>query len=442
MPLPTVATNALRSVAIQGLLLKERLRSGVAFNPLDPGLRENPYPTYHRLRTKDPVHRSELTKGWMLSRHTDVMALLRDPRFSAKRELSNDAAFVIGDDMSPFNQWISKTLLTIDPPDHTRLRSLASKAFTPRAVELMRPRIIQIVDELLDAVQARGQMDIIRDLAYPLPVIVIAEMLGVPAADRSMFKAWSDAIGEGLEPILTPAQLKAADEAVTQLSAYFRQIIRERKAAPQDDLISAMAAAQEDGERLSEDELYAMCILLLAAGNETTTNLIGNGMLALLRNPAQLAQLRDHPALIDGAIEELLRYDSPVQMTGRVATEDLEIGGKKIKRGEFVGVLLGAANRDPEVFAQPDRLDVSRTAVRHAALGYGIHFCLGAPLARVEGQIAIDELLRRMPGLRLAGRPQWRPTILLRGLKTLPVAFSTTPQSSAAGAEPARAAVA
>ncbi len=435
MPLPAPVTNTIRTVAIQGMLLKERLQSGVAFNPLSADLRENPYPSYLRLRTKDPVHWSVLTKSWMLTRYADVMLVMRDARFAADRSKGANAQQFVASDMGPYNRWLANSLLSLDPPDHTRLRALATKAFTPRAVEQMRPRIAQIVDELLDAAQPRGRMDLIRDLAYPLPVIVIAEMLGVPAEDRPKFKAWSDAIGEGLEPILTPEQIKAADSAVLDLSDYFRQIIRERTHAPQDDLISALVQAHEGSDKLNEDELYAMCILLLAAGNETTTNLIGNGMLALLRNPRQLDRLRREPALIDNAVEELLRYDSPVQMSGRVAMEDMTIGGRQIRKGDFVAVLFGAANRDPEQFEQPERLELGRANIRHLSFGQGMHYCLGAPLARVEGQIAITELLRRMPGLRLAGRPRWRTTILLRGLQTLPVAFPTQPQGAAKSPE-------
>ncbi len=438
MQLPEFATNAIRSVAIQGLLLKERLQSGVAFNPLAANLRENPYPTYARLRTKDPVHWSVLMKCWVLTRHADIMPVMRGAQFAANRSKGTVAQQYIASDMGPYNRWLANSLLSLDPPDHTRLRALASKAFTPRAVEQMRPRIAQIVDELLDAAAPRGRMDLIRDLAYPLPVIVIAEMLGVPAEDRPKFKAWSDALGEGLEPILTPEQLRAADKAVLELSDYFRAIIRDRSRAPKDDLISALVQAHEGADKMSEDELYAMCILLLAAGNETTTNLIGNGMLALLRHPRQLERLRREPALIENAVEELLRYDSPVQMSGRVAMEPVTIGGKRIKKGDFVAVIFGAANRDPEAFERPERLDLGRQNIRHLSFGQGIHYCLGAPLARVEGQIAIAELLRRFPDLHLAGRPRWRKTILLRGLQTLPVAFAPQPRKPAAppAAEP------
>jgi cytochrome P450 len=276
-------------------------------------------------------------------------------------------------------------------------------------------------------------MDVIRDFAYPLPVIVIAEMLGVPPQDRDKFKHWSDDLGEGLEPILTPEQIRRADRSVVEIGEYFRGIIRERRKDPRDDMVSALAAAEEQGDRLNEDELLATLILLLAAGNETTTNLIGNGLLALLRNPGELRRLRDAPALMDTAIEELLRYDSPVQMTFRTALQDLEVGGHPVRKGQPCALILGAANRDPAVFPEPDTLDLGRTGARHFSFGYGNHFCLGAPLARVEGRIALDTLLRRMPYLRLGGRPEWRPTLVLRGLRTLPVTFTR----AMAAAEPA-----
>ena len=426
----TVAEAVLKPVVIRGLLTKERVKTGVSFNPLSVQLRQDPYPAYARLRSKDPIHRSELIKGWVLTRHADVTSVLRDPRFSADQDKNGNQQINM-DEAGPYYRWFDKTLLAIDPPDHTRLRSLASKAFTPRAIERLRPRIAEIVNELLDRVESKGGMDVIRDLAYPLPVIVIAEMLGVPPEDRDKFKHWSDDIGEGLEPILTPDQLRRANKSVVAAGDYIRGIIRQRRQDPRDDLVSALVAVEEQGDRLSEDELLAMLVLLLAAGNETTTNLIGNGLLALLRNPGELRRLQEDHSLIENGIEELLRYDSPVQMTGRVALEDLEIAGRPIKKGEFCATILGAANRDPAVFPDPDRLDVGRTGLRHVSFGMGVHYCLGAPLARAEGQIAFDILLDRMPHLRLGGRPEWRPTLLLRGLRTLPVTFTRASDSPA-----------
>jgi pimeloyl-[acyl-carrier protein] synthase len=435
MDLKRSITTLIQPAAIQALLLKERWKTGAAFNPLSPALRRDPYRIYRHLHEKDPVHRSELLKGLVLTRHADVSMVLRDARFRVSNDNLEQDPFAAQRQSSPYAKWFQKSLLELDPPVHTRLRSLVSRAFTPRAIEAMRPRIAAIVDELLDAVAQRGHMDLITDLAYPLPVTVIAEMLGVPAEDRDHFKRWSDDLGAALDPILTPEVLKRADRSTLELQEYLAGIVAARRRQPREDLISALIAVQEQGDTLSDEELYATCMLLLAAGNETTTNLIGNGMLALLRNPDQLQRLREDPCLIEPAVEELLRYDSPVQMTGRIATEALEIGGKPVKKGEFVITLLGAANRDPEQFPNPDRLDIARTPNRHVSFGMGIHFCLGAPLARVEGAIAINALVSRLPGMRLTqSNPAWRKTILLRGLTSLPVTFepATVREASAA----------
>jgi len=422
-------------VAIPALALKERLQTGVAFNPLDSRTKEDPYPYYAWLRMKDPVHRSAIMRGWVLSRHADCFAVLRDQRFGVEPEHAGAPALPPEIAEGAFYRLFRHSLLALDPPDHTRLRSLARKAFTRGAVERMRPRIVAIVDELLAEPLQRGEMDIIADFAFPLPVIVIAEMLGVPPEDRAQFKAWSDDLGEGLEPLLTPEQVQRADRAARELSAYLRAIIGERRRHPREDLLSALVLAEEEGNRLSEQELFSMCALLLAAGNETTTNLIGNGMLALLRNPDQLQLLRERPDLIENAVEELLRYDSPVQMTSRFAMEDVEIGGRMIRRGEMIITLLGAANRDPAVFPYPNRLDITRTPGPHLAFGLGVHYCLGAPLARLEGAIAIDALVRRTQDLRLAGQPRWRETLVLRGLRTLPVAFTASAARSTSAPE-------
>ena len=396
------------------------------FNPFDPDYRANPYTHYHEWRSDDPVRPSDLVPAgiWILMRYADSVSVLRDRRFSADRSQAtiNQQVEATQVDVGPLGR--AQTMLTSDPPDHTRLRTLVSKAFTPNVVEEMRPHIQEIVDELLDAVQDAGRMDVIRDLAYPLPVIVIAEMLGVRPEDREHFKKWSGDIAVTLDPVVAPEALQRAQQSALELADYFRGVVEERRRNPRDDLISGLIAAEEQGDKLSEEELYATCMLLLIAGNETTTNLIGNGMLALLRNPDQLQKLRDDPSLIESAVEELLRYDSPVQATGRVATEDTEIGGKKIDKGDMLVTSLGAANRDPERFPDPDRLDITRQDNRHVAFGYGLHFCLGAPLARLEGQAAINTLLRRFPNLRLGTEaPEWRETITLRGLKSLPVAF-------------------
>ncbi|MCH8901571.1 MAG: cytochrome P450 [Chloroflexi bacterium] len=397
----------------------------VQFNPLLPEVRANPYPLYHQLREEEPVHWSELMEAWVLTRYDDVSALLKDSRFSADRRKANnrfarEAAARIEE--GPLAN--ATTMLGADPPEHTRLRGLVSKAFTPRVVEAMRPHIQEIVDSLLDDVQESGRMDIIGDLAYPLPVIVIAEMLGVPPADRDDFKRWSDDIVATLGPLAAPEVIEKARISIQEMADYFSAVIAERRREPREDLLSALVAAEERGEVLSEEELLATCILLLAAGNETTTNLIGNGMLALLRHPDQLEKLRDQPSLTESAIEEFLRYDGPVQSTARVAKEQLEIRGKTIEEAQLVIALLGAANRDPEQFPNPDELDIARQPNQHIAFGQGIHFCLGSPLARMEGQIAFETLLRRMPNPRLESEEiEWGGTFILRGLKRLPIAF-------------------
>ena len=391
------------------------------FNPVDPEFVRNPYPTYHRLRAEDPVHQSPLG-FWVLTRYEDVATALRDPRF-AKEAIAAVVAARFGIPVPG----IGLSMLDSDPPDHTRLRGLVSKAFTPRVVETLRPHIQQIVDGVLDRVEGAGAMDLIEDFAYPLPVVVICEMLGVPVEDRERFKQWGIDIARGLDAILL-----GPDSEVTQrskasrgaLSEYFRDLIAERRRAPRPDMLSALIAAEEAGDKLSADELLATCILLLVAGHETTVNLIGNGTLALLRHPDQLRRLRENSGLIHGAVEELLRYDGPVQRTARIPSEDVTIGGRTIPKGEMVMPFTGAANRDPAQFADPDRLDITRPDNRHVAFGLGIHFCLGAPLARVEGQIAVGTLVKRLPKLALAtDNPEYRLSLTLRGLTTLPVAF-------------------
>ncbi len=318
-------------------------------------------------------------------------------------------------------------MLDRDPPDHTRLRGLVNKAFTPRVVEMLRPRIQQIVDGLLDAADGAGAMDLIEDFAYPIPVIVICEMLGVPVEDRERFKKWGLDIARGLDAIWLPPDSEVTQRSMASrraLSDYFRALIAERRTAPRNDLLSALIAAEEAGDKLSEEELLATCILLLVAGHETTVNLIGNGTLALLRHPDQLRLLRENPGLIGSAVEELLRFDGPVQRTARIPSEDVTIRGCTIAKGEMVMPFIGAADRDPAQFPDPDRLDIARGDNRHIAFGWGIHFCLGAPLARVEGQIAINTLVQRLPKLSLAtDKPEFRQSLTLRGLSALPVSF-------------------
>lgn len=394
----------------------------ILFNPMDPEFVADPYPMYHRLRAEDPVHHSPLG-FWVLTRYPDVMAMLRDPRL-IKEPIAAFVAARFGMAVPP---GLGLSMLDRDPPDHTRLRGLVSKAFTPRALERLRPGIQQIVEELLNEVQARGSMDLVEEFAYPLPVRVICEMLGVPVKDHERFKAWGLDIARGLDAIMLPPDSEVGQRSVSgrrALADYFRELIAERRAAPRDDMLSALIAAEEAGDKLNEEELLATCILLLVAGHETTVNLIGNGTLALLRHPDQLRKLRERPGLIGTAVEELLRFDGPVQRTARIPSEDITIGGQTIPKGEMVMPFLGAADRDPTQFSDPDRLDITRADNRHIAFGMGIHFCLGAPLARLEGQIAINTLLARLPKLALAtDRPQFRQSLTLRGLQALPLSF-------------------
>ncbi len=390
----------------------------VQFNPLLPEVIENPYPLYHRLRAENPVHQ---TPGgmWVLSRYDDIAVILRDPRFGRRGFQELISARFGG-------PGLGRSMLLQDPPDHTRLRSLVNKAFTPRVIEGLRGRIQQMVDGLLDAVAGRGAMELIADLAYPLPVSVICEMVGVPAGDRGRFGQWSNDIARSFDALIfpNPEVIARASAASAAIGAYFHDLVAERRRAPRADLLSALIAVEEAGERLSTEELFATAILLFLAGHETTANLIGNGVLALLRHPAELRRLRDDPALIESAVEELLRYDSPVQRVSRMVYEDVLIGGRSIPKGSLVLALLGAANRDPAHFPEPDRLDVTRRDNRHLAFGWGIHFCLGAPLARLEAQMTIGTLLRRLPRLALATEQvEWRQTATLRGLAGLPLSF-------------------
>jgi pimeloyl-[acyl-carrier protein] synthase len=394
----------------------------VQFNPMDPEFVADPYPMYQRLQADDPVHHSPLG-FWVLTRYADVIASLRDPRL-IKEPIAAFAAARFGMTVPP---GIGLSMLDRDPPDHTRLRGLVSKAFTPKALERLRPDIQQIVNTLLDKVERHGEMDLIDEFAYPLPVNVICDMLGVPVKDHERFKQWGLDIARGLDAIMLPPDSEVLQRSIAgrrALAEYFRELIAERRAAPRDDMLSALIAAEEAGDKLNEDELLATCLLLLVAGHETTVNLIGNGTLALLRHPAELRRLREAPGIIGTAVEELLRFDGPVQRTARIPSEDIVIGGRTIPKGELVMPFLGAADRDPAQFPDPHRLDLTRADNRHIAFGMGIHFCLGAPLARMEGQIAINTLLKRLPKLALAtDKPTFRQSLTLRGLQSLPVSF-------------------
>jgi len=393
------------------------------FNPWLPEIHANPYPVYRRLQREDPVHRP-FPGVVILSRHRDATALLRNPAMSSDRRNSPVyEQFIAALPVEPDEGALTPSMLFMDPPDHDRLRRLASKAFTPRAVERLSPRIREVVDSLLDRARERGAFDVVADLAYPLPVTVISEMLAIPEADRHALRRWSLDLIYTLDPMLSVEALARAQRAGAEFRAYLRELIGDRRRHLGDDLLSGLIQAEDDGQQLSPHELVATCVLLLVAGHETTSSFIGNGMLALLRHPDEYRRLHEDPGLMRSAGEELLRYDSPVQLTGRLVLRDTEIAGVRVSAGEDVVALMGSANRDPEVFAEPDRLDVGRTDNRHLAFGGGIHFCLGAPLARLEGGIAIASLVRRFPNLALANDdPRWRDTITLRALSSLPVA--------------------
>jgi pimeloyl-[acyl-carrier protein] synthase len=407
----------------------ERLRTGAVFYPLDRRFLEDPYPQYRRLRERDPFHKSMLTGGWVLSRHRDISAVLRDPRcFVDNRKLPNWTRMrdeMVRSGAITEEEAESRMMLTSDPPDHTRLRSLVNRAFTPRAVESLRPRMEEIVEQQLGHAAAAGRMDVIADLASPLPVMVISEMLGIPTADREQFTRWSHEVAHGVGNVTMDEQ-RIATRGGRELRAYLATIVDERRREPREDLLSALVAAEQDGDKLTMDEVYSMAVLLLVAGNETTTNLIGNGLIALLRHPEQVHALRDHPSLIGSAIEELLRYDSPVQMTVRFTLEDVDLGeGQVLKAGKQTFLLLGAANRDPEAFERPDDLDITRQENRHLSFSNGIHYCLGAPLARMEGQIALSALVSRFPDMRLStDRLEWSNNIVLRGVRSLPIVLA------------------
>jgi cytochrome P450 len=401
--------------------------SAPLFNPLAPEFIRDPYPHYERMRSTDPMHLSPYGM-YVASRHAEVSLVLRDKRFG--KDFVDRTVRRYGPDVmeEPIFRSMRHWMLQQDPPDHTRLRGLVVKAFTARRVEDMRPRIQAIVDETLDRIAPRGHMDMIEDFAFRLPVTIICDMLGIPAEHREAFYTGSRNGGRLLDPVpLSPAEIAEANTASTMSAMYFQQLFELRRRQPGDDLTTQLVQAEEDGSKLSNEELTANIVLLFGAGHETTVNLIGNGLLALHRNPDQLALLKANPALITNAIEEFLRYDSSVQMTGRVALEDIDdLGGKKIPKGETVLCLLGSANRDPAVYPdRPDRLDIVRPNVRPLSFGGGIHFCLGAQLARIEAEVAIATLLRRLPDLRLddAQTPEWRPTFVLRGLKRLPASW-------------------
>ncbi len=391
-----------------------------------PAMLADPYPVYHRLRAANPVVWVPSVDAWVVTGFEAVSASLRDSRLSSQRfdrvrEKIEHKALRVAIDPG------MRSMIHMDPPDHTRLRSLVSKAFTPKVVDSMEGHVQRMIDGFLDASKSPGRMDAMDVLACPLPITVIAEMLGVSPADRHRFKRWSDEISVILSGDVAnapDADVNRALEARAELVEYFRSVVARNRGGAGSDLLTALARAEDEGARLSEDELYSTAVLLLIAGNETTTNLIGNGLLALLRHPDELRRLRDDPALIASAVEEMLRYDGPIQMTTRMAKVDLEIHGASIRQGQWVFLMLAAANRDPARFPDPARFDVARTDNKHLAFGAGPHYCLGSSLARLEAQLAIRSLLTRYPRIGLAtANVEHRNNFNLRGLKALEVVF-------------------
>jgi len=405
----------------------------LVWDPFDPAWVRDPYQVYAELRESNPVHRSPLG-FWVFTRHADCLAVIRDKRSSSDGRNSGDEAFAMlrdremleGNSMTEFLNEMAPFLFR-DPPDHTRLRGLVQKAFTPRVVQSLQPRIEQICNALLDEAFERGEMDLVSDYAYPLPVQIIIEMLGVPPEDHASFKGWSDALARGLDPdfLLPPEAVSERLAGILSFVQYFAGLIAERREHPTDDLLSKLIQAEEQGDVLSQGELIATCILILVAGHETTVNLISGGALALMENPEQLARFRDDPGVARTGVEEMLRYVGPVQLTGRIALEDFEVGGVELSKGDFSMLLVGSANRDPAAFARPDVFDVGRVENPHLGFGFGIHHCLGASLARLETQVALGALVRRAGRIeRTDEELSYKENVVLRGLASLPVEIS------------------
>jgi pimeloyl-[acyl-carrier protein] synthase len=396
------------------------------YHLLDPDVLANPYPLFHRLRTEDPVHWDPFLHTWVVTRYPEVLEVLH--KFSADRTHAPDKLKSMGlSQMTPIAQLMVKQMLFMDAPAHTRLRSLASYAFSPGRVAVLRTHIREIVNRLLDAVLKKGQMDVIADLGDPLPAIVTAEMLGVPEEDRHKLKAWSADFAEMLGNFQhNPEHAPRMVRTVQDMTSYFRDTIRKMKddANPREGLVHSLMTAEVDGDRLTEEEVVANSIVTMVGGLETTTNLIGNGVLSLLRHPAEFQRLKEDPSLVPSAVEEMLRYESPSQHTGRIAPDDVELGGKVIRKGQAVMAVMAAANRDPERFPEPDRFDITRKDNRHLAFGYAAHFCFGAALARVEGQEVFEAIIHRFDSLEaLPGTLTWRNNLGLRGMISLPVTF-------------------
>jgi len=401
------------------------MSAALEFSPLDPAFIADPYPFYRRLRESEPVGKSSLGY-WLVSRYDDILVVLRDRRFVRDYAATMQKRYGKGALYEPAIASLGHTMLVQNPPDHTRLRGLVAKAFTARRIAEMRPRIVATVDQLLDRVADRGEMDVVADLAHKLPVTVICDLLGIPEMHRDPFLAGSHFNGRLVDPVtMSRAELDQTNVTVQLGSMYFAQLCEMRRKEPQDDLTSELVKAEEAGDRLSADELLANIVLLFGAGHETTTNMIGNALLALHRNPDQWQMVKRDPSLVPGMVEEALRYDASVQITERHTAEQVELGGVVIPAGEPVTLLLGAGNRDPAQYQDPERLDIARQNVRPLSFGGGIHHCLGAQLARLELEAVFTRLIERMPDLRLPeiDNPAWRHNFTLRGLATLPAVW-------------------
>ena len=405
------------------------------YHLLDPEVLANPYPLFHRLRSEDPVHWDPFLHAWVVTRYNDVVTVLH--HYSAARTPSPEQLTEMGlGALNPIAQVMVKQMLFLDAPAHTRMRSLAAHAFTPQRVEVLRSHIREIANALLDKVESQGHMDVIADLAEPLPCIVTAEMLGVPVEDHQQLKVWSQDFAEMLGNFQhNPDRASRVLRSTLAMVDYFRCAIREQRLNPRDGLVRSLMNAEIDGDRFTDEEIIANCIVTMVGGQETTTNLIGNGVLSLLRNLDQLEKLRSDLSLIPSAVEEMLRYESPSQHTARLAPEDTILGGRRIAKRQAVIAVMAAGNRDPERFPDPDRLDITRTNNRHLAFGWAAHFCFGAALARIEGQTAFELMLRRLPNWILEPeRLVWRTNLGLRGLTKLRIRF--TEQVAAANSAP------
>jgi cytochrome P450 len=388
------------------------------FKLFGPERSTGPFPIYADFRALAPLYRNELG-FWVATGHAECLAVIRHRGASVERSA------MMEDDEAATKDFENRSFLVRDPPSHTRLRGLVAKAFTPKVVEGLRARTQEIVDELIDDALGKGAVDLVDDFAYPLPVRVICDLLGVPVADEDRFKVWSHALARGLDPnVLLPQDvIDAASTARDQLAEYFLELVAERRSSPGDDLLSHLVGVEDDGLVLSEGELLSTCILLLVAGHETTVNLIAGGALALLEHPSELERFRTEPGVARSAVDEMLRFVSPVQLTARSLLEDIEVGDVRIEAGQFVMLLIASGNRDPLAFTNPDKFDVTRSPNNHLGFGFGIHHCLGAPLARMEADVALSTLFRRVPNLALASEVTWKENLTLRGMESMRVSL-------------------